>query len=318
MTGYDAVGARQGGAGRGWLGGLVLGGPVLGGLMLAGALLVGCGGDDPESAGAHDPVPGTVLESQAQTASSRAPTLGTAPTTTSGPRANPAPVSRPPLDQIDPSRLALTLEDVVELSEPIALAARSGDEALYVAQRDGLVVRVGASGAVTSVADLRTMVAQGNEQGLAGLTFSADGMALYLSYTDLEGSSALDQWAMVGEVADESTRRQLLRVEQASKPCWRFWLPSMPSTIGARIGRSLTTAERSRPLWLATASCLLPNTWPMILDPSPVLSGFPAADLDMRSGSGIWFGGPSWGRLAACDEYRRQSLPWWATGQRRW
>jgi glucose/arabinose dehydrogenase len=53
-------------------------------------------------------------------------------------------------------------------------------------------------------------VSHGNEQGLLDLVFSGDGAHLYIDYTDPNGDTHVDEYAMSGDVADPSSRRQVL------------------------------------------------------------------------------------------------------------
>ena len=65
------------------------------------------------------------------------------------------------------------------------------------------------------VVDLSDRVSQdGGERGLLGLAFSADGTKLYVDYTDTDGNTQIDELTMRGRVADPSTRRNVLEVDQ--------------------------------------------------------------------------------------------------------
>ena len=107
------------------------------------------------------------------------------------------------------------LTQVATLDQPLALATRAGDAALYVAEKTGRV-RAIRSGAVdaTPVLDLAGSVATGSEQGLLGLAFSPDGALLYVDYTDRAGDTHVVEFRMAGGRADAATRRELLFVDQ--------------------------------------------------------------------------------------------------------
>jgi glucose/arabinose dehydrogenase len=112
--------------------------------------------------------------------------------------------------------VALTLDPVVELDAPTAMADRPGDEeALYIAERGGRVVRV-VDGAVDGapVLDISDQTTSDGERGLLGIDFSDDGSRLYVSYTDPNGDSHLDEYRMAGNRADTGTQRTLLEVAQ--------------------------------------------------------------------------------------------------------
>ncbi len=107
------------------------------------------------------------------------------------------------------------LVPVARLEQPLALAVRPGDPALYVAERTGRVVAI-RRGDVdpTPVLDLSREVSLGAEQGLLGLTFSPDGEFLYVDYTDLRDDTHVEEFAMRGGRVDLSSRRPVLFVHQ--------------------------------------------------------------------------------------------------------
>ena len=74
------------------------------------------------------------------------------------------------------------LQRIATLEEPLALAVRPDDPALYVAEKGGRVVAI-RDGAVdpTPVLDVSTEVSLGGEQGLLGLAFAPDGRFLYVN-----------------------------------------------------------------------------------------------------------------------------------------
>ena len=186
------------------------------------AVLAACGGDTGDGA--------TVTTAAAPTTPSTAPT--TAPTTpattvapgTTGSGATAAPrttATAAPTTAAattapasgNPPRLRAVR--VGQFTAPIALAVRAGDEALYVAEKGG-VVKALRSGATdpTPVLDLSGQVSTGSEQGLLGLVFSPDGGRLYVDYTDTAGDSRVVEYAFSAGRADTSTRRELLLVQQ--------------------------------------------------------------------------------------------------------
>ena len=111
---------------------------------------------------------------------------------------------------------SLRLIRITDLGGTSAMAARPGTRTLYVAEQRG-VVRSIRSGALanTPVVDLTDRVSQdGGERGLLGLAFSPDGTKLYVDYTDDHGDTQIDELTMKGRVADTSTRRTVLEVDQ--------------------------------------------------------------------------------------------------------
>lgn len=102
---------------------------------------------------------------------------------------------------------AVNLKRVVTtLEQPTAAVVRPGDEdALYVAQQPGSIVRVDLTGPEADpslVYDLTDRVQSGGEQGLLGIAFNADGSEMYVSYNEPpKGRSVIQTVAMDGESA---------------------------------------------------------------------------------------------------------------------
>jgi glucose/arabinose dehydrogenase len=109
----------------------------------------------------------------------------------------------------------IRLVPVAALEQPLAMAVRTDDPALYVAQKTGKVVAI-RDGEVASapVVDLTGQVSLGGEQGLLGLVFSPDGQELYVNYTDTSGDTHVAGFTMRGRRADPATRRDILVVDQ--------------------------------------------------------------------------------------------------------
>jgi glucose/arabinose dehydrogenase len=116
----------------------------------------------------------------------------------------------------DPS---VKLSRVVEVDRPTAMAVRSGDPTLYVADQQGRVIAV-RDGTIRGAAlDLRRRVTSEGEQGLLGLAFSPDGGRLYVDFTNRRGDTRIEEYAFVptddgGGHAEPTSRRVVLRVRQ--------------------------------------------------------------------------------------------------------
>lgn len=104
---------------------------------------------------------------------------------------------------------------VATLEQPLAMAVRSGDPSLYVAEKTGAVMAV-RDGSVdpVPVLDLTQQVSLGAEQGLLGLAFSPDGRSVYVNYTDTNGDTHVTGYVMRDGRADPATRRDVLVVDQ--------------------------------------------------------------------------------------------------------
>ena len=136
-----------------------------------------------------------------------------------------------PLPQVGPEHV--DLQELAEVDEPVAMATRAGDPALYVAERAGRIRRIeitttsrrrsGQTTPVTTqtfqlersaVLDLTDdVVSDGREQGLLGLAFSTDGNRLYVAYTGTDEQQHLDEFEMGAERPDAGSRREILVVE---------------------------------------------------------------------------------------------------------
>jgi glucose/arabinose dehydrogenase len=104
---------------------------------------------------------------------------------------------------------------VATLEQPLAMAVRRGDPALYVAEKTGKVVAIrGGSVDPAPVLDLAGQVSLGGEQGLLGIAFPPSGRFLYVNYTDTNGDTHVTEYAMGDEGADPNTRRDVLFVDQ--------------------------------------------------------------------------------------------------------
>ncbi|GIU86801.1 MAG: hypothetical protein KatS3mg009_1316 [Acidimicrobiia bacterium] len=163
-------------------------------IACAAAVPAACGGDDADA----PPRP-----------SAPPPTRAAATTT----RPAPATTTTVPAPDLDAVRVRLT-EVASGLDRPVALALRTGDPRLYVAEQSGRVRVVGPDGTVAPEPLLEIAVSDGNEQGLLGLTFSPDGGELYVHYTDPDGDSHVDGYTMAGDAPDPASRRELLFVPQ--------------------------------------------------------------------------------------------------------
>jgi glucose/arabinose dehydrogenase len=99
------------------------------------------------------------------------------------------------------------------LATPVALAWRSGDNRIYVAEQGGTVRIIDpTTGAVVSTALTVTDTVASGERGLLGLTFSPDGTKLYVDYTDGVGTIHIVEYTMAGDIAVVASARELLAI----------------------------------------------------------------------------------------------------------
>ncbi len=176
-----------------------------------------------DATSAASTTPGSVSAPVATTTATTPATTApgsTAPGTTS-PGATTAPAApttaAPATDQPDLGAVRVKLTEVAQLTEPILVATRPGEaDTLYIAQRGGQL-RVMRGGVLdeTPVLNISAAVSAGGERGFLGFAFSPDGSHLYVNYTDRDGNTNVDQFAMGADgTADLSTARHILFQEQ--------------------------------------------------------------------------------------------------------
>lgn len=99
------------------------------------------------------------------------------------------------------------------MAQPLAMATRPGDPALYVARKTGQLVAL-RDGRSEVVLDLSGEVSQGGEQGLLGVAFSPDDRFVYLNFTDRAGNTHIVEYRMRRDGPAPGTRREVLSVDQ--------------------------------------------------------------------------------------------------------
>jgi glucose/arabinose dehydrogenase len=158
-----------------------------------------CGQDDP---------PGETTDQPSATV--------TVPTTTAPPPAEaPAEAETGSAGVEALEAITVRLTEVATLDAPVAMAQRPGHESFFVAERAGRIM-VLEGDEVRPEPLLEVETTTDGERGLLGLAFSPDGARLYVSYTNLDGDSRLDEYAMGEGVADIdlASRRNVLAVGQ--------------------------------------------------------------------------------------------------------
>ena len=143
------------------------------------------------------------------------PTIETTTTTTT---VAPAAVTTttttlPPRPQL--AGLSVQLKEVASATDPVTLTFRPGDPRLIVGERVGAVQAIDDSGAATEVLNLGELVKAGGEQGLLGLVFATDGTEAYVHYSDAEGDTTIDAFAVGTDgVFNAASRRHVFGQEQ--------------------------------------------------------------------------------------------------------
>jgi glucose/arabinose dehydrogenase len=107
-------------------------------------------------------------------------TNGTSRAASGSPTATPF-LDLPPLTALP----NVTLTRIATMTDPLGMAVRRGDDAIYIAEKSG-TVRAMRDGKVdpVPVLDLSNVVSRGGEQGLLGIAFSPDGTSVFVDFTD--------------------------------------------------------------------------------------------------------------------------------------
>jgi glucose/arabinose dehydrogenase len=134
---------------------------------------------------------------------------------TGSPPSAPSPSTAPSSPAPELAAARVRLVQVATLDQPLAMAVRPGDPALYIAQKTGTVMAVrGGNVDPVPVLDLTGRVSLGSEQGLLGLAFSPGGRDLYVNYTDTNGDTHVTGYVMRDGRVDPASRRDVLFVGQ--------------------------------------------------------------------------------------------------------
>lgn len=181
-------------------------------LVLVGLLtLAACAADD--DAGPAGPPSASIITTDTNTTPSPAPASSVPPSSappTSAPTTPAVATSAPPTVGAP----VVASEVVGEFDQPIDLAVRSGDDALWVVEQGGRVVRADDTARTTAL-DLTGRVSTAGEQGLLGLAFSPDGGTAYVNFTDAAGVTTIAEYAVAGDATlDSGSERIVLQVSQ--------------------------------------------------------------------------------------------------------
>ncbi|MFD7389402.1 PQQ-dependent sugar dehydrogenase [Streptomyces sp. NPDC059852] len=107
----------------------------------------------------------------------------------------------------------ITLTNVATAKNPTAGAAGPGGR-LWIAERAGTVRVLGDQGLGRPVLDISAETTTDGERGLLGIAFDRRYAHFYISYTNLEGTSTVDEFAVRGGKIQPHTRRTVLTQAQ--------------------------------------------------------------------------------------------------------
>jgi glucose/arabinose dehydrogenase len=122
----------------------------------------------------------------------------------------------PAVAQSDRPRVRLV--EVAPVDTPTAMAFREGDDTIYVAEQEGRVVAVRDDAVLDEpVLNLTERVTAGGEQGLLGLVFSPDGDTMFVHFTNSDGNTRVESYAVEGNdggpvTVDLDSRRVLVKI----------------------------------------------------------------------------------------------------------
>ncbi|MFT5530785.1 MAG: glucose/arabinose dehydrogenase [Candidatus Poriferisodalaceae bacterium] len=173
-------------------------------------LLAACGGDDTSEAQTIDGDPSATsiqsADATPQATGATAPPIELPPSDTSSPD-NPSLDSSSP-DSSSPDSVELRLVQVGAVGQPVDVATRPGNPALFVANKAGRVemLRQVDDGSYhpdpTPVLDISARITSDGERGLLGIAFSPDNR-LFTSYTDGDGDTVVSSWTIVDTDTDD-------------------------------------------------------------------------------------------------------------------
>ncbi|WP_069741868.1 sorbosone dehydrogenase family protein [Streptomyces sp. EN23] len=110
-------------------------------------------------------------------------------------------------------QVSASLTEVARAQSPSAGAA-GPDGTVWIAERAGTVRVLDDSGLGEPVLDISDETTTDGERGLLGVAFDKTFTHFYISYTDLEGTSTIDEFAVEGGQLRTDTRRTVLTQTQ--------------------------------------------------------------------------------------------------------
>jgi glucose/arabinose dehydrogenase len=186
-----------------------------------GALLVACADDDDAATTTTNSAATSAAESDSPSTTAEPTAAGTGseptttrPTTTTASTAPTAPTASTAAPTQTGNAPAVSFTELGSFDSPVDMVWREGDDAPFVVNKTGTIVRVGDDDGPTTVLDISSQVSGGGEQGLLGLAFDATGRLAYINYTDVDGNTVVEEHAVdeAGTFATEA--RRLLAIEQ--------------------------------------------------------------------------------------------------------
>ena len=184
----------------------------LAGLAAAGLVVAACASNSSSTTETTSPAASTAVVTSVTPSPAQPVPPNTLPLTDD----STASVTVGPTSSTPPTPDQITFTPIGQVSNPVDLAYRTGDNAFYIVSQDGFIValRNGTIGE-TRLLDISGDIASGGEQGLLGLTFSTDGSHAYVDYTNPKGDTEITEYAVSADgVFDPGSKRVLLKIDQ--------------------------------------------------------------------------------------------------------
>lgn len=156
-----------------------------------------------------------VTSSPTTAGGSAATTQSPVSTTTSMPaRPDTTSAATPPTTTLPLGDPVVAVNRLGDFDQPVDVSYRP-DGTTYVAEQDGLVVMMKDGQPDLLALDMTDLTSAAGERGLLGLAISPDGTMAYVDYTDNNGDTAIDEYAIGDDgTFAESSRRNVLSFGQ--------------------------------------------------------------------------------------------------------
>ncbi len=159
-----------------------------------------------------------VASSAAPAVTTTATAAAATPTATGAASTSPAPtdaattVTTTPVPLGDP---VVMLTQLGTFPQPVEVAWRPTDGLTYVVEQDGQVVIMTNSQPGAVALDMTDLTSADGERGLLGLAINAEGTLAYVDYTNNDGNTRIDEYAVGADgIFDPATRREVLGFDQ--------------------------------------------------------------------------------------------------------
>ncbi|MDQ3758578.1 MAG: PQQ-dependent sugar dehydrogenase [Actinomycetota bacterium] len=111
----------------------------------------------------------------------------------------------------------VALKEIGEFEDPVFVAQPRGDDALYVVEQTGQIIRVSPGAKRSTLLDISDEITAGGEQGLLSVAFAPDyarSGLFYVDYTNTNGDTRVVEYRTKNGRADRGSASVLLKVNQ--------------------------------------------------------------------------------------------------------